>query len=57
MRPSVPEVGMVVCDCKFAHLRIVEIIDEDTVMLEDGSTCSYEHCCDTVPHSWKHPND
>jgi hypothetical protein len=51
------KIGTVVCDCKFQHLRITEIIDSDTVVLEDGSICSVKHCCDTVPHSWKHPEE
>ncbi len=50
-----PVIGKVVCDCKFNHLKITEIIDEDTVVLEDGSVCSLEHCCDEVPHKWQHP--
>ncbi len=49
------KIGKVVCDCKFQHLKIIEIIDSDTVVLEDNSVCSLKHCCDEVPHSWKHP--
>ena len=51
-----PEVGMIVCDCKYAHLKIIELIDDDTIVLEDGSVCSFEHCCDVVQHpDWEHP--
>lgn len=40
------QIGDVVCDCKGEHLRIVEFLDKDSVILEDGSQCSLYHCCD-----------
>lgn len=39
------KVGDIVCDCKGEHLRIVEFLDKDSVILEDGSQCSLYHCC------------
>lgn len=54
------EVGMVVCDCRFKHLRITAIHpdDDDMITLEDGHMCSFECCCDPVPHpEWEHPID
>lgn len=57
-RPK-PEVGMVVCDCKYKHQKIVEVFHEDgdTIKLEDGSYCSYFHCTNNVPHfDWDHPS-
>lgn len=51
-----PEVGMIVCDCRYRHVKIVSVDeDEDTVTLEGGFVCSFTHCCDLVPHSWEHP--
>lgn len=51
-----PYVGEVVCDCRFLHLAIIAIDDnQDTVTLADGHTCSYAHCCDTADHEWLHP--
>lgn len=50
-----PYVGELVCDCQYKHQRIVEVIDGDDVVLEDGLHCSYWACCDPVPHDWKHP--
>ncbi len=53
---SGPKVGMVVCDCRYIHQKIKSIdSDNDTVTLADGHVCSYRHCTDKVPHSWKHP--
>lgn len=53
---DLPEVGMLVCDCRYKHQRIVWIDDdEDTVRLEDGHACSFIHCCDEVPHIYEHP--
>lgn len=51
-----PHVGQVVCNCRYEHLKIVAIDDDgDTVTLENGFTCSYQHCCDSVPHeSFEH---
>lgn len=52
-----PVVGMVVCDCRYKHQRITVIDDDqDTVTLEDGHMCSFHHCCDLIPHDWKHPS-
>lgn len=53
-----PEIGMVVCNCKYQHLKIVEIEDDgDMVILENGFRCSFEYCCDPVPHpQWEHSN-
>lgn len=53
--PPAPFVGMVVCDCRYKHLKIIAIHDGGDLELEDGSMCSYEHCCDPVPHVWEHP--
>lgn len=54
-----PEVGMIVCDCRYIHQRIIAIDpdDLDTVTLENGRNCSFIHCCDPVPHEWQHPNN
>jgi hypothetical protein len=49
-----PQVGDVVCDCRYRHLRVIEVNGDDLV-LEDGSHCSWEHCCDAVPHDAEHP--
>jgi len=53
----VPYVGRIVCNCKYEHMRIVEVqSDGDTIALENGFTCSFTHCCDRVPHpNWEHP--
>lgn len=51
-----PQVGMMVCDCRYKHQRIKAIdTDGDTVTLEDDHVCSFNHCCDPVPHDWSHP--
>lgn len=53
-----PEIGLVICDCRFNHQQIVAIAEDgDTITLANGFTCSYQHCCDLVPHDWKHPED
>lgn len=44
-----PHVGMIVCDCKFRHVAIVEI-DGDDLILEGGFSCSWAHCCEPIPH-------
>lgn len=50
------KVGDYVCDCRFKHLKITDILpDGDTVILEDGSNCSLKHCCDDINHDWTHP--
>lgn len=52
-------VGDLVCDCRFKHLKVVEI-DEDGefATLEDGFSCSIEKCLDPVPHpEWIHPEE
>lgn len=53
-----PYVGMIVCDCRYLHLKVVRIDEEDPdfLYLEDGSTASFFHCCDVVPHGWEHPD-
>lgn len=55
-KKNVPHVGMTVCDCKYTHQKIIAV-DGDDLILEDGSSCSFVHCCDLVPHEWKHPVD
>lgn len=30
------------------------ILVDRTLILEDGSQCSAEHCCDPVEHEWNH---
>lgn len=53
-----PHVGQLVCDCRYRHLRVVEVLDGDDLVLEDGSYCSYASCCNKVPHpEWDHPDD
>ena len=49
-----PQVGDVVCDCRFRHLRIIER-DGDDLVLEDWSRCSLKHCCDPPDHPEAHP--
>lgn len=46
---------MLVCDCRYKHLRITKVEDDD-ITLEDGAMCSFYMCCDPVPHEWKHPD-
>jgi hypothetical protein len=48
-----PQVGDLVCDCRYLHLRIAER-DGDDLVLEDGASCSLEHCCDPPDHEWEH---
>lgn len=55
------KVGDVVCDCRLKHLKIKEIIDQESdnvydmvVILEDDAHCSVMNCCDPVSHDWKH---
>ena len=51
-----PEVGDLVCDCRYQHLRIVWMDDaRDEIELEDGFRCSLTHCCDPPDHEWPHP--
>jgi predicted RNase H-like HicB family nuclease len=54
---TTPQVGELVCDCRYVHQRIVSVDPDcpDDVTLEDGFVCSYEACCDSVPHDWEHP--
>jgi len=52
--------GDEVCDCCFAHTRIVSIdLVDDVVILESDSgsniSCSPFHCIDPVDHEWEHP--
>lgn len=55
MKP-LPEVGMLVCDCRYRHVKITWVNEDgDTVTLEGGFVCSFIHCCDPVPHDWEHP--
>lgn len=49
-----PQVGDVVCDCRFRHLRIAERNGDDLV-LEDGARCSLRYCCDPPDHECPHP--
>lgn len=49
-----PQVGDVVCDCRYKHLKIAER-EGDFIVLEDGRACSLEHCCDPPDHEWEHP--
>jgi hypothetical protein len=52
-----PEVGDIVCDCRYQHLRIIWMdADRDEVELEDGFRCSLPHCCDPPDHEWPHPD-
>lgn len=54
--PKFPTVGLEVCDCRFEHVTIEKVYeDNDTIQFEDGFTCSYKHCCDPVDHIWVHP--
>jgi hypothetical protein len=51
-----PQVGDLVCDCFYRHLRIVWIDEEnDEIELEDGSHHSLPFCCDPPDHDWAHP--
>lgn len=53
---KLPHIGMMVCDCRYKHLKIAAIDENgDDITLEDGQTCSYSHCIDNVPHVWAHP--
>lgn len=36
--------GETVCDCKGEHRVIQQFWDDTTVILDDGSVCSVEHC-------------
>lgn len=49
-----PQVGDVVCDCRFRHLKIAKR-NKDDVVLEDGFSCSLEYCCDPPDHAEPHP--
>lgn len=46
--------GDMVCDCRLRHLKIVTR-DGDDVLLEDGGSCSLQHCCDPADHEEEHP--
>lgn len=51
-----PKIGDYVCNCRYEHLKIIHInLDDDSLTLEDGSQCSYKHCCDEVNYDWTHP--
>lgn len=52
-----PSIGEMVCTCRYTHVRIIAIDDDDrdTITTEDGWTCSYDHCCDPADHDWPHP--
>jgi hypothetical protein len=53
-----PQVGEVVCDCRYRHIAIAEIEEDgDTAILADGASCSIEHCLEPVNHPWAHPHD
>ena len=49
-----PQPGDLVCDCRYLHLR-VRSRDGDDLVLEDGSRCSLQHCCDPPDHGFRHP--
>ena len=59
------KVGDIVCDCRYKHLKVVEVKPDEingkvvdlTLVLEDGSNCSAKHCVDAVPHDWAHPSN
>lgn len=56
MKPEKPYVGLVVCNCRMAHVRIVHVADDgDRIKTEDGMACSYILCCDPADHPWDHP--
>lgn len=58
-----PRIGDVVCDCRYQHLPIVHVHeDDDTVTVEDEQgdrfTCSLKNCCSPVPHpDWEHDDE
>jgi hypothetical protein len=42
-----PDVGDYVIDCRSKLLKVVQLgDDEDDLMLEDGSSASWMHCCE-----------
>jgi hypothetical protein len=56
VKPEDVKVGTVVCDCRFKHLKVVEILNEYHVRLEDETVCAIEYCLDPVDHSMEdHP--
>ncbi|AXH66919.1 hypothetical protein SEA_STARPLATINUM_210 [Streptomyces phage StarPlatinum] len=58
MQPLRVNVGDIVCDCRYLHLKVLKIWpDGDTVSLEDGSSCSIRHCLDAADHEWQHPEN
>jgi putative endonuclease len=47
------KIGDTVCDCRFKHLKIKNIINgtnDKTIILEDDSSFSAKNCCDEVDH-------
>jgi len=54
---EIPEVGDIICDCRYRHLKIVEKRSIDDVILEDGANCSLWNCCSPVDHVWEHPTN
>lgn len=52
------KVGDTVCDCRFEHHVVVQVIPEgrdSELVLDDGFRCSLRHCAAEVPHTWEHP--
>jgi hypothetical protein len=50
-----PQVGNMVCDCRYKHVRVAER-DGDEVILEDGAAVNIIHCgLETPDHEWAHP--
>lgn len=42
-----PSVGDYVVDCRYQRHKVIDISDGgDTLILDDGSNCSWMHCCD-----------
>lgn len=55
------KVGDVVCDCKYRHLKIIDIFEEEhdgmlwdkLLTLENNQSCSALYCCGPVNHEEK----
>lgn len=46
-----PVIGQIVCDCRYRHGIVTRIsVKWDDVWLDDGFTCSIDHCIWPVPH-------
>lgn len=50
-----PQVGDIVCDCRYRHLRIKSRVGDD-VILEDGSSMSVYHCLAPAADGHVHPD-